>query len=267
MNKINTIYTTVSKGQTHIAADNKYIGSVDSYNNCFTRLMAWIFRQSVTVNFDGKVRSVNKESYRNLLLSLRRENEIVKTFSDGHFFRGIAESGKLPEGNVKMRDVISDSDRLSLFQKLAQAISYGNTDKALLMIGKGAALDIPYYERAGFGPSFGSDTANLSGERSYKFTVFKGTPILQASIKANHTVVNRLKEAGANLNTTGKQYIFERRITDVQRNLNFSLEPTFHHHYHKRYTHTHMSYQPRIRERTTIFTEDTRTEHRDYKLN
>jgi hypothetical protein len=267
MNKINAIYTTVSYGRTHIAADNKYIGSVDSYNNCFTQLFAWIFRQSMTVNFDGKVRSVNKESYRNLLLSLKKENEVVRAVSNCHFFRKVAENAKLPQGNMKMRNMISASDRYSLFRKLANAISRGDTDKALLMIGKGAALDIPYYERTGLPPSFKTDTADLSGERRYKFNVFKATPILQASVKANEVVVHHLKEAGANLSVTGQQYTFERAITNVERNLDLSYEPTFQVHRYGCRRQTYVGYRPIIREQTTIRTEDTRTRPVDYKLN
>ena len=76
MNQINSIYTTVSKGQVHIAADAKYIGSVDSYNNWFTQFFSWLFGRSMTVNFDGKVRSLNKESYTNLIRSFTQNNGI-----------------------------------------------------------------------------------------------------------------------------------------------------------------------------------------------
>jgi hypothetical protein len=62
MNTINHIYTTVSGGRVHVAADAKYLGSVNSYNNFFTQFFAWLFGYSMRVDFDGKERSVSDYS-------------------------------------------------------------------------------------------------------------------------------------------------------------------------------------------------------------
>jgi len=177
VNQINSIYTTVSKGQVHIAADTKYVGSVDSYNNCFTQFFAWLFGRSMTVNFDGKVRSVNKESYTNLIRSLT-QNDQINDIRQRSIFRPIAEAATLPQSNLKMRDVITSDDRQALFQKLAIAISRGDTTKALLMIGKGAELDTVYYDRGQLYPSFSRDTSDLDSNSRYNFTVFKAAPVL-----------------------------------------------------------------------------------------
>jgi hypothetical protein len=264
VNNINNIYTTVSDGRTHIAADTKYIGTVDSYNNCFTQFFARLFRLSVDVNFDGKIRCINKDSYKQLLDNFGFNGILAPTF------RTVAESVTLPNSSLKMRDVISSNDRNTLFQKLAQAISTGNTSKALLMIGKGAELDTSYYDRGHLYPSFYSDTSNLDSESRYSFNVFQAPPILQAAKKANRIVVEFLNEAGANLNATGKEYTFKREIVDVQRNLEWTVQPHLvpHHHYHRGHHHVdyRVRYSPQLHERTTVFTQDSRNNKRNYKL-
>ena len=126
MNQINNIYTTVSRGQVHIAADAKYIGSVDSYNNCFTQFFAWLFNRSIAVNFDGRVRSVNKESYASLIHTL---SDRVNDVSQCRIFRSVAETATLPANHLKMRDVIESVDRQALFRKLAIAITQGDIPK------------------------------------------------------------------------------------------------------------------------------------------
>lgn len=274
MNQINSIYTTVSKGQVHIAADTKYMGSVDSYNNCFTQFFAWLFGRSMRVNFDGKVRSINKESYTNLIRSLIQDDKI-NDIRQRSIFRLIAEAATLPQGSLKMRDVITSDDRQALFQKLAIAISRGDTTKALLMIGKGAELDTVYYDRGQLCPSFSRDTSDLSSNSRYNFTVFKAAPVLQAARKGNAAVCQFLKDAGANLSVSGKQYSFKREITNVDSRLELAAEPRLvPHHYHTKDSNGNerdsvrhsMEYKPQLRERTIVTTQDSRSGEKNYQL-
>jgi hypothetical protein len=88
----------------------------------------------MTVHFDGKARSVNKDSYRKLLLSLQLQNNKIQNVRDHSLFRKVAENAKLPSNSLKMRDMIAQSDQFGLARKLAEAISTRNTKKALLMI-------------------------------------------------------------------------------------------------------------------------------------
>jgi hypothetical protein len=274
VNQINSIYATVSKGQVHIAADTKYIGSVDSYNNCFTQFFAWLFDRSMAVNFDGKVRSVNKASYTNLIRSLVQNDEI-NDIRQRSIFRPIAEAATPSTGNLKMRDVITSNDRQALFQKLAIAISRGDTTKALLMIGKGAELDTVYYDRDQLYPSFSRDTSDLDSNSRYAFTVFKAAPVLQAARKGNAVVCQFLEDAGANLSVSGKQYTFKREITNVDRRLEFVMEPRFvPHHYHTKDSNRkdhdsvrhRMEYRPTLQERTIVTTQDSRSVEKNYQL-
>lgn len=211
-NNIQTIYTTISDGQTHIAADTNYIGSVNSYNNRFTQLFAWIFRLSISVNFDGKFRSVNKTSYQNLLRHLTHLNKI-EDLSQFTTFKNVAKKVKLANHELKMRHAISKADSHALFVKLAEAISKGDTAKALLMIGKGAELDEKYFHRSQMGPAFTSDNEHLYSAVECSFKVFHAAPIMQAVKKANKVVSDFLIEAGASTESTGKAYTFTRNVS------------------------------------------------------
>jgi len=219
MNIIEHIYTTVDHGITHVAADNKYIGSVNTYNNFFTRFFAWVSKSSMQVNFDGKTRIVNKVSYLNLVNTLTGTDVKIQNIKDHILFRKTVKNGNLLTSKSTMRDNISEKSRYKLFKKLARAISLGETQKACQMIGKGAALDRAYYDRGYKYPSFNHDTDSLSSESRYNFSVTRGTPILTAAKRSQTTVVAKLSEFGANTNATGRKYIFERIITGVDRRL------------------------------------------------
>lgn len=271
MNKINAIYTTVSDGQTHIALDTKYIGSVDSYNNCFTQFLAWLPGNSVAVNFDGKIRSLNKESYKNLLYHLTQRNKIsnIEKFT---LFRKVAENTKLPESHLKMRDVISVSDKNALFKKLADAISKVDTARALLMIGKGAEVEKNYRDRGEYGPIFNdeSDSADLD-KSSCSFSVFKGSPIMQAANKANVAVVEFLRETGANIDVIGEKYTFTREAK-VQKYHEWVSEPVnVPHLEYNQYgflvNRERIQYIPRMVEKESVTNYDHRSNSVNYKFN
>lgn len=272
MNEINRIFTTISSGQVHIAADTKYLGSVDSYNNCLTQFFAWLFGRSMTVNFDGKLLSVNKKSYTKLVCSLTRNAE-MNDIRHRSLFRPIAEAATLPQHNLKMRDVISNYDSQVLFKKLAYAISQGDTNKALLMIGKGATLDQAYFDRDQLTPSFKDDTDDLKTTSSYAFTTFLATPILQAARKGNLVVCQFLKDAGANLTFTGRQYNFRREITNVDIRLEPVEEPRFVPSHQQanpngkdRDSDLFIKQKPVLKQRVIVSTKDSRLDSVSYRL-
>ena len=274
MNSINCIYTTVSGGRLHIAADAKHVGTIDSYNNCFSQFFAWLFCRSMTVIFDGKARSVNKQSYTHLIQSLNK-NDQIKDIYNRSVFRSILETATLPTGNVRMRDVITSQDRNTLFRKLSFAIAQGDTTKAMLMIGKGAEVDTAYYDRGTLPLSFTAVTSNLGNSR-YTFTAFRGTPILQAARKGNQQVCQFLKDAGANLSIIGEQCTVKREITSVNTYQELVYEPELvPHHHHSRdakgrdreIVRHEVEYQPQWRKRTIVNTQDTVSNWKTYRLN
>lgn len=214
---INKINTTVSNNRVHIAADSHYIGSVNSYNNFFTKLFSRIFQRSMSVDFEGKIININKNSYLKFIRRVLSNNIKLKNFNECRVFRNITEMKEFKKQNVLMRSAISKKTADSLFRKLAQAIAKEDTAQALTMIESGAVLDTPYFfNKSNAKVTFNSDTDNLYPEnKRYKFTIFKGTPLLMAAMMSNHTIVKKLKEFGANTTLQGQQYIFKRTILSV----------------------------------------------------
>jgi hypothetical protein len=189
-------------------------------------------------------------------------------------FRSVAETSPLPASHLKMRDVMTIEDRQKLFKKLAVAISQGNTQKALLMIGRGAELDTAYYDRDFLSPSFDHDSDYLS-ESKYTLTIFHAAPILQAARRGNQAVIQLLKEAGASTRLTGQQYILNREITGVHRYLETTMQPILVPHYfhdqnscgrHHRHVGYRTEFRPVLQERTSVTIQDSRSGMKNYQL-
>ena len=236
MNSINSVCTTVSQGRVYVTANNKYVGDLKHYNDFFTKFFAWLFGSSVSVDFDGKVRSINKASYVKLLSDLKVDNQTINKIGSHSKFKSIIQAAHLPATDQKMRDVIASSDRTALFKKLAIAISEGDIEKALLMIDKGASLEQTYYQTYRTGltdrPAFHHDDANYSDVmRDCQFTVFYGTPILQAAKKDLKKVYEHLKDMGADLSAQALEYEYTRTITlvtdDFIKYTNYRSNPKF----------------------------------------
>jgi hypothetical protein len=274
-NQIKVIYTTVSDGKVHIAADANYIGSVNSYNNFITQFFARLFCYSMRVNFDGKTHSVDKKSYTTLVQTLT-SNEKIDKIEKFTIFRSVAQKAILPGCTLRMRDFINYNDSVALYKKLCIAIAENNSQRAMLMIGKGAQLDLDYYDRSTLYPSFTSDTVGLYKNYAYEFTVFKAPPIMQVAKKGNmQRVYDFLKEAGASLNVNGVSYTFNRTITSVEKGLEVVYKPkdvTRHHHF----TDTNGVLQtiavhekvlvPKLKEVAIVNTQDTRSSCTNYGL-
>lgn len=261
-NNINTIYSTVSNNRTHIAADQNYIGNVNSYNNCLTQLSAAVFMKSMTVNFNGKERSVNKKSYLKLLHNLGHQDLKLSDLSQHKLFKAVAEKSQLPKGTM-MRDAISGRKSDNLACKLARAIYSGQTERAKRMIGQGATLDVVYYSSNNNGVSFHSDCSNLSRTRAYKHVVFNGTAIMHAAIQRNKAVIEHLSLFGANLDTIAKSYTFERKITDVHNEFKLNSYVYYSPNRHG-YLRPHVGLAPTVE--TVVTTQDSRYNHKEYVL-
>jgi len=263
MNPLGQIYTTVSNHRTHVAVGKDYVGSVNSYQCCLTKLVARLFRRSIRVNFDGKERSINRGEYLSLLHNLGHTEISKRNIDQCRNFRSMIEGVKLSQG-IRMTQAIAESDRRGLFYKLAEAISRGEIVKAQEMIGKGAALDMQYCDRGRFGVSFGSCKQGLSSEKAYDFKVFEGAPILQAARKGYTSIVQQLLEFGAMANTVGRGYTFHRVITGVYRYNELDYRP---HYVHDPYGYLDVRYSPDLVERTIVHTKDETTPIVEYRLN
>lgn len=263
MSNISNVFTTVSNGATHVAIGKSYLGKVDSYNNCFTQFFAWLFGRSIQVNFEGKVRSVNKESYVNLLQELGVTAAKVDQVQKFTLFKQVAKGVDLTKRTLTMREAVGDTTRQALYKKLVEALCEGNTVRAKLMIGKGAALEFEAYDRGNqHSPAFSRDIDGLYSGTKYSFTVFKGTPLLIAARRANKVAVEMLKEFGADTNAVGKQYSFKREIEGVSRSYEWRMRPRV----SFEEKENEVKYDMALEERVDVHTVDKRSEKIKFQL-
>lgn len=213
MNLINTTFATVDKGQLHIAVGENYIGKVNSYNNCFTKLFAWILGRSLQVRFADKVRTVNKRDYTNLLSSLK-----IGEVKERAIFDTLVLNASISESNGKMREALSVKSQRALGKKLRQAIAKGEIARAILLIGKGAKIEGKYYDRGDLGTSKHCRDG-LKKKKSYQFTAFKGTALLHAARKNHETVTRFLLQVGADETAIAEEYRFERAPKSAKKEL------------------------------------------------
>jgi hypothetical protein len=98
IHQIGKISTSQCQGRLQISADAINLGSVQSYNNWFTRLVARLFALSIEVDFDGKTHSVNRKSYAKLLTKLHPHRKI-DDIAQCTLFRMIALTATFPIQN------------------------------------------------------------------------------------------------------------------------------------------------------------------------
>jgi hypothetical protein len=129
------IYTTHDSGKLHIAIDNNYLGSVNTYNNFFTRFFAGLFNTSMEIIINNKKRIVNISSYRKLLKKVNK-NLIP---SECKNFNEVAPL-KITDSYSLMNFHLSKKKRRELFRKLVYALVNEEIEKARKLVGKGANL-------------------------------------------------------------------------------------------------------------------------------
>lgn len=211
------LITTTSNytGRTYIAGDQHYIGSINTYNNWFTKNIASLFGFSMTVKFDHTELCVNKKSYEKLLKEeLNISNVSSKNIQD---YSNFAEKVNLiSTSNGFLRDKIDSRTSMELFKKLVNAIDKNENVKAIHYIEHGALIDKEFFHRGkDLSILFNNDmTQGLDSNKLKEFNVTKATPLLFAStkiadIKKLRPVVKKLLEYGANANIVGERYRFQ----------------------------------------------------------
>ena len=159
------VFTTVDGGRTHIAFDQYYQGSVNSYNNCFTKFFASIFGKTIDVNIGGKTSRFNKSSYLEFL-----NNHGVNAAKNelGKFRQFSLDSVKMVnKNNGFMRDNLSESKSGKLYGKMVRSLARNDVNEYRVkrLIGKGALMQQHFWVRDGFGVSFGTIKQGLPMEK------------------------------------------------------------------------------------------------------
>ncbi|MBS0656376.1 MAG: hypothetical protein JSR46_11415 [Verrucomicrobia bacterium] len=209
------VFTTVDNGKLHVAVGNRYVGAIDSYNNCVSRFVANLFGWSEQVAINGKVRHVEREEYIRFLNENTVYNDVcadnIKNYVD---FNALKIEPMEDKGT--MRQNISQYKANYLFQKLASAIvDKADYEKAKKLVGKGADLDRFFWVREGQGISFTTLTAGLSKKNALEFQAGRYTPLLYAAVVNNKSFAEYLDSFGADCSAQGETLKFKRKIVGV----------------------------------------------------
>lgn len=212
-----SLVSTVSGGRAHIASGSHYVGSVNSYNHWFTKLVAKILGLSMKVGINGKERQVNIKSYQKLLVkSGHAESEKA---SDHQYFSANLLSGE------SIRKHISRSKRYALSNKLAEAIFNKDEERAIKLINKGAKLNHQYSQIGNHAYTFLPLQNFFNPDRSHKITVTTGTHWIHANQKGLGRVKQALVRAGADTMGQGKKYQYVQRIEAIRRRTKLGISP------------------------------------------
>lgn len=230
------LYTTISKGRLHVALDQHYLGNVKVYNNRLVAFFARLFKFGWQIDCNGKKRTLNSKDYIQFLIPLLSQDARAVPYRALDSLKETLTNASLSQANKKMQEAIDPAKRQRLFKKLAGAIASGDQERACKLIGKGAALEIPFFHREGLSPAFHSDAEGLRDSK-YQFKVIKGTPILVAAVKGQKSVVAALARQGALKDKQCEMYTFSKEITGVHYYTNYSslaidhfIEITYNHH-------------------------------------
>lgn len=201
-------------GRTHLAFDADYLGSVETYGNSVSQLIASISKKSMWVKIKDQAVCVNKTSYLKLLHALGKADVTLSTLNDNANFAAVLQTAKFTPG-IRMRDKISKATSEVLGKRLIEAIVHGKTARAQMLINVGAAIDNFYFIRANNmkiikTESHAHTTSDLHIYNKYAFRVTMGTSIFLAGVKQMPTVIKQLKEFGANTEVEGHRFIFVR---------------------------------------------------------
>jgi len=208
-------FTTVDGGRLHVAADDKYVGSINSYNNWFTKFFARLFGWSEDVTFNGKVRCVEKKDYMNFLSTSTSYKEAsldrIKDYVDFNALKVVPTQDR-----GTMRQNISQYKSDYLFGKLVNSmVSHDDYEKAVKYVGKGANIDGQFWFRDGYGVSFSNLTQSLPNDKSFQLQAGRYTPLLYAAAKNNKLFSSYICFFNPTLDAEGETLKFERKIQEV----------------------------------------------------
>lgn len=241
-------YVTKDNGRLHIAADEYYQGSTNSYNNFLTRAFTKLFGVSTNVTMNGKTRCVNKKSYVKLLQHLGAAEASPKTLDNYKDFNAIQFNVVKDRGLMREHLTAYKTDKLG--KKLVNAIVHHDDFLTQKALGKGAKVNQHFWIR-GYDNRIVFDSKFTPGLPHMKINPFKATqftPFLLAVSSNNQALASILKKYGANSTVQGQEVTFSRELIMAQNNVSFV--PTyqskpyphllgFHHHGYNKHHHNH----------------------------
>ena len=260
------IFATKDNGRIHIAVEQHYQGSINSYNNWLTRFFTKLLRYSIDVTIAGKTRCLNIKSYVKFLQKFQVTGASVATIGKFKDFNALYFIPKTDEGF--MRDHLQDEKKDRLAYKFSKALYKSNEPLALKALGKGAALNLSFWTCA-YNDSvvMGEDFVFALPHRKIDaFEATQYTPFLYAAHKSNKEMMTLLNRYGADQTQKGTAYTFTREL--VETHTNTSLNPTvrYHHRHGRHGRHRHGHYDLGMDMTTSVVTSYRDTYNNPRKL-
>ncbi len=227
-----SLYSTVDKGRLHVAVGEKYAGSIDSYNNFFTRLFARIFGKSTQIALNGTTYHVNKADLASWLdqnIATSEEDESPKILGYVNF-NELKIAPKI-EGGL-MRDHLTVQKTRELFEKMVTALVNNDTRTAEECVGSGARVDDYFWVRKHkLVLSFTDLQAGLPEDKAItSMDAGYFTPLLYAAAMGKKAFCDFLQTFQANTTLQGGTVLFTKKIleadsrSDVVKSEQFSPE-------------------------------------------
>ncbi len=216
----NSLYLVRDRGKLHIGINDGYSGSINSYNNFFTRLIAWTFGWSVQITANGRAYHVDKESYTDWLEQATGQH----SGQTKNLNLNLHALSFLKPNQGLMRQYLSEAKTTRLYYKLVEALTDGDFERAKLYAGKGAEVNGSFWYREQFGISYTTLKDNLP-ESPLDIQAQHVSPLLFAAGRQNSDLCQFLCRLGADQRATGQKVHFRRIIENVQTST--SLDPSF----------------------------------------
>lgn len=211
---VNSVCSTVDNGRTHLSYNGLSIDSIDSYNNCFTKLFAWVFGWSVSVEIDGKIRSLNKADYANWINSHTDQIGITAS-ATAQFTKLCLLNIRPPQAHaLPINQLLSPQRADTLFRKLVR--NFHNPLLCTSYVKKGASLNQTFWTRGEYGISFGGKTDGLP-DKKIQANICKYTPLLYAADRAAPELCLLMKSLGASPEIHGERYDFSRDLVELKK--------------------------------------------------
>lgn len=204
-------FSTLSNSRTHVAYGANYLGSVNSYNNCLTRLLSKIFNKSIQVEIGGEKRCFNKKSFRKLL----KDMGLSTGLQNKRNVKWVKAPQKFSNKGDRMKDHLNPLKVTSLTVKLVQALAKNDNVNALKYAGQGADVRRPFWDRGkALGISWSGSKEGFPIQ-SFQTTVFSHNAVTYSSIHAAKATTQFLYElAGSPKSLKSHKIAFTRTIED-----------------------------------------------------
>lgn len=248
---MNTLYATKDNGRVHVAINEYYQDSVNSYNNFITRGITKLFGFSTDVTINGKSRCLNKKSYVKLLSTMGVAEASAQTLDNFKDFNAIQFKPVTDRGFMRSHLSAAKTDKLG--RKLVEAMVLKN-DAFLAgqVLGKGASVNQHFWIR-GFNNSISYHSKLNYGLPHQKINPFQATnytPFLYATITHKQGLAALLKKYGADTTQPGQVVTFSREL--LASKIDTSFVPTYTpgyithhpHHHHGHHHHHGTKYHP-----------------------